>query len=785
MPVTPFVNLSICEDLERPYHHDEAEKNVRKWASSDGSGDKDKIDWKKFRKAFFWYDSEHEQEFQGYKLKFADVINDELQAVWHGVRLAMQVLNGARKGVNIPDKDREDVYKHIVKYYEKFGKEPPALKKNVEKQLDTFEADSYLPTSEDERDLPPTDARMRRTFPCEMRGILDDENRIVEVSFSSEEPVERWYGKEILLHTKDAINFKPIKEVGSILINHDPNQRVAKPLKIWLDEEDKKGRAIIQFGTTQKALEAYQEIKDQTLRGVSVGYQVHKWLKLQEKEQWNGFKGPAYIAQRWSVFEFSLTPVPADASVGVGRTVGQENKKEDKTMAEEKRKEEIKNPEEIQKEIEEARKKGEEAERKRVMEIRSLCKMHNIDDKLMDEMIEQKYTVERAKDLILQKLAERNTPVGRMETGEPVTGKDEKDKFNRAVQDGLLLRVGFVSAEEVKDSGAEDFANRPLVEIARECLIRSNIPCRGLSKMDMVARAFTHTSSDFPLILQNVANKALMQGFEEEPETWREWCGVGSVSDFKENKLVRPGEFDDLDKIPEGAEYKYGTVSEQQEKYSIATYGKLFSITRQTIINDDLNALTGIPKEMGAAARRKIADLAYKVLTTNPTMGDGVALFHSSHGNLAGAGAAPSTDTIKAAIKAMLKQKDIGGKRRLHIRPQFIIVRIEDGMDVEELLGMQYVDFSTTGGKVSAKPNILRKYNLKVISDGRLDDAGTAWYVAGPKGKTVTIFFLDGKQAPTLEQKEGWHVDGVEFKVRIEAGAKAISWKALYKNPGA
>lgn len=624
-----------------------------------------------------------------------------------------------------------------------------------------------------ETDLPPIDARMRRTFPCEMRGILDDENRIVEVSFSSEEPVERWYGKEILLHTKEAINFKPIKEVGSILINHDPNQRVAKPLKIWLDEENKKGRAIIQFGTTQKAMEAYQEIKDQTLRGVSVGYQVHKWLKLQEKEQWNGFKGPAYIAQRWSVFEFSLTPVPADPSVGVGRTVGQENKKEDKTMPAEEKKEKIKKTEEIQRE-------AKEAERKRVMEIRSLCKMHNIDEELMDEMIEQDYTVERAKDLILQKLAERNTPIGRVETGE-----DEKDKLNRAIQEGLLLRAGFISAEKAKDSGAEDFASRPLVEIARECLIRSNIPCRGLSKMDMVARAFTHTSSDFPLILEGVANKALMQGFEEEPETWREWCDVGSVSDFKENKLVRPGEFDDLDKIPEGAEYKYGTVSEQQEKYSIATYGKLFSITRQTIINDDLNALTGIPKEMGAAARRKIADLAYGVLTTNPTMGDGVALFHANHGNLAGAGAAPSTDTIKAAIKAMLKQKDIGGKRRLNIRPQFIIVRIEDGIDVEELLGMQYIDFKTAGGKVSAKPNILRKYNLKVISDGRLDDAGTAWYVAGPKGKTVTIFFLDGKQAPALEQKKGWAVDGVEFKVRIEAGAKAISWKALYKNPGA
>lgn len=304
--------------------------------------------------------------------------------------------------------------------------------------------------------------------------------------------------------------------------------------------------------------------------------------------------------------------------------------------------------------------------------------------------------------------------------------------------------------------------------------------------MDLVGRAFTHTSSDFPVILQNIANKALMAGFEAEPETWQQWCDTGNVSDFKVHKMVRIGEFDDLDEVPEGGEYKSaGKIQEQQEQYSIAKYGKLFSITRETIINDDLNALTAIPKNMGEAARRKIADLAYKVLTSNPTMGDGVALFHTSHGNLAGAGSAPSADSIKTGIKAMMKQKDIGGKRRLRIRPQFIIVPVEYAMDVEELLNQQYIDMQIAGGKVTGKPNIIRKYNLTVVSDGRLDDAGNAWYMAGPKGKTVTIFFLDGQQAPTLETQKGWNVDGVEYKVRIECGAKAMNWKALYKNPGA
>ena len=602
MPATPFVDLPICEDLERPYRHEEAEENVRKWASSDGSGDLDKIDWKKFRKAFFWYDPEHENERKGYKLKFADVINGELQAVWHGVRLAMQVLNGARRGVNIPDEDRNAVYQHIVKYYKKFGKEPPALKKDAD--------------NAEHRDQPPTNTTFTRTFPLEVRSILDDENRIVEVSFSSEAAVEKWFGREILLHNKESANFSPLAQVGSILINHDPNQRVAKPIKVWLDEESKKGRAIIQFGSTSRALEAYQEVKEGLLRGVSVGYQVEEWMRLRENEKWNGFEGPAWIATRWSAFEISLTPVPADPSVGVGRAKNM--KKEEDEMSE---------IQQNQKTIEELKNKAILAERQRIKEIRELCRTFEIDE-LADELIEKGTSIDEARKVVLEKLAQKkeNQPLGQV-----VVEADERDKFRNAAIDGLLLRAGISIPKEKLAPGAEDLKGRTLLDIARECLQRAGIPT-GLGKMELVARAFTHTSSDFPLILQNIANKALMAGFEAEKETWQKWCDVGSVSDFKVHTLVRIGEFDDLDQVPEGGEYKHaGKIAEQQEQYQIAKYGKLFSITRETIINDDLNALTAIPKNMGEAARRKIADLAYEVLISNPTMGDGKPLFHADH----------------------------------------------------------------------------------------------------------------------------------------------------------
>ena len=733
------------------------------FSAEDGNAILGDNNWSEYKKWFLAIDTEQNEETKA-RYKFPYGKNGKVYR--RGVIAAKQ--RAAQQG-----------YGNIVKAADELLSLIDKDKKNEEKSIEDFET-------------PPVEATFFRTFEIAKRGIIDDENKIVEVSFSSEKPVDRWFGREILLHNRNSVDLSPIKEVGTVLINHDPNQRVAKPIKIWIDTVEKKGKALIQFGNTDIAQRAYQEVKEGLLRGVSVGYQVTEWMRLRENEKWNEFTGPAWIATKWQVYEFSLTPIPADPSVGVGRNREQFNKEGDIKMEKEIRKEqETKTPISEQKEQkappepEAVKVEAINMERERVKEIVSLCKRHGFED-LAEQFIEKGTAVDEVRKIILDKLAEQNKPTGQVLYVE--MGADEKEKVRDAVVDVMLVRAGLKNPYDnnVKlADGYREFANMTLFDIARECLKRAGIPSKGLSRMELVGRAFAHTTSDFPLILQNIANKALMEGFNAEPETWQEWCATGSVSDFKTNTLVRIGEFDDLEEIKEGAEYKQAQkIYEQQEQYSIATYGKLFTITRQTIINDDLNALAIIPKNMGEAARRKIADLAYSVLIDNPTMGDGKALFHSAHGNLASTGSEPTLDAIEKAIEAMRLQKDIGGKRRLNIKPQFVIVPIKYEISVLKALGTQY--FSVNGSTLEGVKNIIaNKYNLKVIADGRLDDAGNAWFLAGPKGKTVILFFLDGQQAPTLETQKGWSVDGVEYKVRIDCGAKAISWKALYKNPGA
>jgi hypothetical protein len=300
--------------------------------------------------------------------------------------------------------------------------------------------------------------------------------------------------------------------------------------------------------------------------------------------------------------------------------------------------------------------------------------------------------------------------------------------------------------------------------------------------MEMIGRSLT--TSDFPKILANTANKALMSGWESAEETWGQWCGTGQVSDFKQHTMARAGEMDDLLEIPEGDEYKYSAFSEAQEQYQIATFGRLFAITRQTIINDDIGALTDLPAKRGEAAARKIGDVVYAVLTANAAMGDGIALFHSSHNNLL-TSAAVTVDGLAKAISAMKLQKDIANKRRLNIRPRFFLAPVALEGASEQFFTSTGIVYTGDTDAAKAPNNPYAGNYFTRVYEPRLDDDSTkAWYLLGPRGKTVVVFFLNGIKTPYLETREGWTVDGVEYKVRIDVGAKAVDWRGMTKNPG-
>jgi phage major head subunit gpT-like protein len=350
-------------------------------------------------------------------------------------------------------------------------------------------------------------------------------------------------------------------------------------------------------------------------------------------------------------------------------------------------------------------------------------------------------------------------------------GLESREKIRVSMENGLLRTLGF-------EAGESDHNGLSLTELARESL-RMSGQSTGGNVMEMVGRAMT--TADFPALLANTANKSLAAGYETASETWRSWCSTSSVANFKLSTLVDLSGMADLDQISESQPYQYGAREDAEEQYQIATYGKMFAISRQTIINDDLGALTDIPRAHGEAAARKIGDLAYAQITQNPAMRDGLALFHASHGNI-GTSAVISEGSIGEAIKLMKLQKDSKG-RALMIQPRILLAPVA-------LEGVSEIFFASNqfsgDTKGSTRANIYGGNRFVRVYDSRLDEISQAtWYLLGDPRRTVRLFFLDGQQEPFLDQMPGWSVDGIEYKVRIDCGAKAVDWKALVKNAGA
>jgi HK97 family phage major capsid protein/HK97 family phage prohead protease len=162
-----------------------------------------------------------------------------------------------------------------------------------------------------------------RGFTIEQRQI-DEKKRTIDLSFSSEEPVERFWGIEILDHQKKSVNLRRLKRGGALLIDHDMKNQVGVIEEVSIDEADRKGRAKVRFGRSAKAEEIFQDVIDEIRSNVSVGYQIEEAVLEKEKKN----EASIYRVTQWEPYEISLVSVPADINVGVGRGNDKEGEKE-------------------------------------------------------------------------------------------------------------------------------------------------------------------------------------------------------------------------------------------------------------------------------------------------------------------------------------------------------------------------------------------------------------------------------------------------------------------------
>lgn len=683
------------------------------------------------------------------------------------------------------------------------------------------------------RDAPEQPTMNYRSAPLAIRAdgpsTLDEKTRSVEIVLASETPArvydyDRGVINEILLMTGCQM---PANNQLVMLDAHSRYETAniigsARELKIKPPEMI--GRAF--YSSAPEAESPWIKTKEGHLTDYSVGYRVDEtvWIADGQSATIEGrvFQGPVQVVTKWTPREISAVPIGADQNAKArSDTNKQLNSKEDFKMDPKIRamltakglpatatdeealaflgtlqaRKEISGDE--QKIIDDADKAKEDKIRKeasgealtRVREIDALCVKYECQDMARDLIINDK-SLEDAQRAVMETVFAKSKKQNPGTSGIVIVG-EARDKFRAAAQDALMIRSGRFAIEKPAP-GAHDLRGYTLPEMARECLRVAGLDHHGTAK-EIIGRALT--SSDFPNILANLATKSMQQGWDDAGETWPIWTGEGSVSDFKTYYDNGLSEHDDLEEIPDSGEIKMGSFSEKlPETYKITSYGKKFKVTRVMLINDDLSALTAMPAKRAEAANRKIGDVVYAVVTANGNMGDGHAIFDSTnHSNdaISGVRGVVGVSSLAAAILAMKTQKDIAGKRRLNLRPQFFLApgALEGSAEVF-FRSEKFADSNTVATDSSLAATRTNPYAgtyFTRVYESRLDDdSATAWYLMGPKGKTVKVVFLNGQKGPILEMTQpGFTVEGFEYAVVTDVGAYATDYRGMYRNEGA
>ncbi|ATC34101.1 peptidase [Caulobacter vibrioides] len=560
------------------------------------------------------------------------------------------------------------------------------------------------------------------------------------------------------------------------------------------------------FGqVTERSKNAEARAAAREIKGVSIGYNPKRMVRTGEEDG-----VPIFLVTLWELTEVTLCPVPADPVSGVRSAEDihpciidmetrdmdpeDENQAGDPATTAETRTPspaptgETRAAPSAPLVIDQGAQPGANAVRMDAVQALTFAEQarsFGIDDGQVRTWVTT-LSPDAARSALLNAAAERqktDAPLTPAMSGARIT-VDERDTMRSAIEGALMYRY---EPERYEPKGAaREWIGMSLLEMARANFERNgDRSVRGMNKRQLANHVFErqHTTSDFPSVLSNVANKTLRAGYEASPQTFRAWQRRATAPDFKQITRLQMGGAPSFLLVPEGGQFKMGTIGEGKEVYALATYGRIFTISRQVLINDDVDAFTRIPTMFGRACADFESDAAYAPLIANPNMGDGVALFHASHGNLAGSGALPGETTWQAAETAFGAQVGIEG-RLINILPAHMIVATKDRVPALKLRG------STVSQAAGATPGTTNVYEngFNVVVEARLGRgaAATPWFAAANYNQVDTIeyCYLEGDNGVYLEEKQGFEVDGIQMKARTDFAVKAIDHRGLYMNPG-
>lgn len=668
----------------------------------------------------------------------------------------------------------------------------------------------------EERFMPPANSRETR-FAGFAPQSYDADARTVEVILSVGASVKRWGFIEELEISAAAIDLSRVAAgLCPLLDSHNSYELDAVLGRVENVRVDgTKLLGTLRFADTERGREIEARVARGELRGISIGYSVTKWERVAIDAE-TGID--TWRAVAWELLEASLVPVPADPSAGVrsagslspGNPGGHATIEEEEDMlkrnlpgaaapaapavtipadqAEQQRQAAAAAPAVPAAEPAQGQQRAAPvAQLSRFTAGAALAFVEQaraFGDAVATragELVQQnergEISEETARSTLLGFAAEQQRAAtgnlaagGRSIPAQPTRHGTNEEGSRSAIADALIAR----SLRQQPSDAGRQFMGYRLLEIAA---MRAGLDPRERDPNTILRAA--NTTSDFPLLLEAAANKILLARYETAQPTYQRIARRRDLTDFKTTKLLRVGDFPTLVAYSEDGEIKSGTINEGRETVILGSYGRILTLTRQAIINDDLGAFDEVFGSVGNVIARFENSLFFTIKAQNsgngPKLADNVNFFNSAHGNLASSGGALSVTTLGAGRAAMMKQKDLDGNP-LNIPPSIMLVGPDQQTAAEQftspISAIKGDDINPFAGK------------LDVVSDANI--TGNAWelYASPEVLPGFNYGYLADAPGPRIMTEEGFNWDGMRFRVTEDFYAAPTDYRAGYRNPG-
>lgn len=659
----------------------------------------------------------------------------------------------------------------------------------------------------------PQDSESRQTvdLPLMTRAApvssVNADSRTLDVIFSTGSTVRRTrvvvlgtrvpYDETIIV-SPEAVNMERLNAGAPVLDSHESwttLSQIGVVERAWIDGANAMARLRFpQAGVDPAADRLFALISDGIVRNVSVGYSqdVVRVLEAEKSEDVE-----QRIVERWTPYEISFVTIPADA----GAQVRSEDARQDGTRY---------SPAVIISPPPKTRTKENvmpvasetlpaapavtnpvistppatvdlTAERRRAAEITDIAARHNLDAALVQRGIQEGMTLEQFRAQAFDALASRQPATSHIRVE-----RDETETRRAAMEESLALRLG-VSGQP--SEAARAYMDMSFVEMAAERMGERRVGSTHAARENML-RSAMHTTSDFPILLENAVNRSLGASYQLAQPTYREIAVREDFNDFRPHTTVSVGDFPLLQTISEAGEIKFGTIGEKKESVAIVPYAVGLSFSRQVMVNDSLSGLAGVIARYGQSVALFEEKTAYAVKALNsgdgPTLLEGAAaMFTTGRTNKAATATAITVAAVGLGRQAMRGYRGIPsgaagdtGNELLFNAPAIILVGPAKETEAEQFVSTQIVP--ATRAEVNVFQGRLRVVVSALIS-------GNSWELY--TDKTVRANFrwglLNGYNVPRVRIENPFGGQGTQMSVEHDFGFGGIEWRAGYRNAGA